>query len=168
MYCIPRQFLKCIHMPSFLSTDNISGTVYIYTHIFIIFFVRLSNPSTRYHLSINREEKSTRQQSVVRCKVVMLIDDFDSVISPTNEHLLFSFREQNMGCTPSKGHKGNGVTDPRIPYADEDADNLEVFTVDIYDQKAIAQLKRDFKENLDMFLLNNILMSVMFFENYEL
>ncbi|KAI4461451.1 cell fate determining protein mab21-related [Holotrichia oblita] len=74
-----------------------------------------------------------------------------------------------MGCTPSKKHqhKSNGTSESRIPYIEDD-DGLEVYTVDIYDQKVIAQLKKDFRENLDMFLLNNILMSVMFFENYDL
>ncbi|GJQ71592.1 hypothetical protein Trydic_g11295 [Trypoxylus dichotomus] len=75
-----------------------------------------------------------------------------------------------MGCTPSRRaqHRGHGVSDSRNSYDSQDNDSLEVFTVDKYDQKVITQLKRDFKENMDMFLLNNILMSVMFFENYDL
>lgn len=56
---------------------------------------------------------------------------------------------------------------------DDSSSNLEmdgglvVDSANKYDDEAIALMKKELRENPEIFLLNNILMSVMFFECYE-
>ncbi|XP_022916077.1 uncharacterized protein [Onthophagus taurus] len=73
-----------------------------------------------------------------------------------------------MGCSNSKGRPKPGTQQRRPTTIDM---STQEETVEIsqrkFDEKSIEQLRKDFNENFDMFLLNNILMSIMFYENFE-
>lgn len=81
-------------------------------------------------------------------------------------NLFKSYRADNMGPCPSRfGHRNreNGAQNEQTISSDE----VTVDSQNKYDDEVLEVLRRELRENPDIFLLNNILMSVMFFEYYE-
>lgn len=70
--------------------------------------------------------------------------------------------------TPRERHRqvSSSVQDNAVSNSDMDG-GLVVDSVNRYDEEAINIIKKELREDPEIFLLNNILMSVMFFECYE-
>lgn len=47
------------------------------------------------------------------------------------------------------------------------SEDIHVDSGNKFDEQAISTIKKDLRETPELFVLNNILMSVMFFENYQ-
>lgn len=76
-----------------------------------------------------------------------------------------------MGCTPSK--KSAVFSQSAKSNGGEVKSDLETLinegTVNVnasLDKKYVDDIKKDLSDNPEMFVLNNMLMAVMFFENY--
>ncbi|KAL3270255.1 hypothetical protein HHI36_009311 [Cryptolaemus montrouzieri] len=69
-----------------------------------------------------------------------------------------------MGCNNSKVSE-----DENLPVVDATAYGSEIIieSEDIYDRQVISCIKSEIERNPERFLLNNLLMSVVFFKNYE-
>lgn len=75
-----------------------------------------------------------------------------------------------MGCGPSKEPKTTvRPTKPKTKDVTktEQSSGLEVMTVQKYDEIYVNVLFKDLKETPEMFIVNNMLMNVQFFENYH-
>lgn len=50
---------------------------------------------------------------------------------------------------------------------EEDEEEDEIYDPEEYDLEAVKSLRTEFKENPEMFILNMLLMSFMFFDDYQ-
>lgn len=74
---------------------------------------------------------------------------------------------RKMGCRPSKQNRKLPIDLDDKKTKQNENSNVEVATVQKYDEIIVNVLFRDLRDEPEMFVLNNILMSVQFFENYH-
>lgn len=70
-----------------------------------------------------------------------------------------------MGCGPPSKHYR--PQKPSSKTKQEPKPSVDVVTVQKYDEITVNVLHRDLQETPELFVLNNILMNVQFFENYQ-
>lgn len=78
--------------------------------------------------------------------------------------------KSKMGCRPSresKSYVNPGKPRNKDVTKTESSSGFEVMTVQKYDEIFVNVLFKDLKETPEMFILNNMLMNVQFFENYQ-
>lgn len=83
---------------------------------------------------------------------------------------LKSVFELKMGCGPPSKHSRPHKTPSKKDHSrtkQEPKSSVEVVTVQKYDEIIVNVLYRDLQETPELFVLNNILMNVQFFENYH-
>lgn len=71
-----------------------------------------------------------------------------------------------MGGSNSKRFNRNNKNDEVDGIVDRRIKNEPIRTAELMDRQYIEDIKKDLCENPEMFVLNNMLMAVMFFENY--
>ncbi|KAJ8918593.1 hypothetical protein NQ315_013098 [Exocentrus adspersus] len=70
--------------------------------------------------------------------------------------------KSSSNVNPSRNNAGSGVNGDY-----NEADDIRVESINRYDEQIVSILKRDLRENPQLFLLNNMLMATQFFENYH-
>lgn len=74
------------------------------------------------------------------------------------------------GCGSKENSRPSGNNRSNVSGVNRDysyADDIRVESINRYDEQIMNIIRRDLRENPQVFLLNNILMATQFFENFQ-